>query len=298
MKQRKIALIATLIFALSAALGAFTGVSPLCRPIRNVNAASSKVKLNKTSATMTKGKTLQLKLTGAKKKPTWKSSKPSVASVSKNGKVKAKKTGKATITATLNKKKYKCKITVKSKSTSKNTVSYSASKTDYGAVIIAKNNYSKTMSVTFTCTYYNKSGNAIDTATCSDNALEAGRQCALQGWTTKSYSSFKVNCKVEEASKYISTNASKISILSSNFDADGGVIAEVKNNGKTNEYTLIAAVYYKNGAIVGYDWGYADVKNPRSTDTVQLFHPYGADLQAISADSYKLFVNYSYSYIW
>lgn len=51
---------------------------------------------------------------GASQKVTWKSSKKSVVTVSKNGKLKAKKTGKAIITATAeNGKKASCVVTVK-----------------------------------------------------------------------------------------------------------------------------------------------------------------------------------------
>lgn len=75
--------------------------------------AATKVKLNKSKATLFTGKTLQLKLNGAKGKVTWSSSKKSVATVSKSGKVKAKKNGTATITAKYQGKKYKCIITVK-----------------------------------------------------------------------------------------------------------------------------------------------------------------------------------------
>lgn len=85
-----------------------------------VNAAS-KVKISKTKATLTVGKTLTLKMKGTKKKVKWSSSKKSVATVSSKGKVKAKKAGKATITAKVGKKKYKCKVTVKKKKTEETT---------------------------------------------------------------------------------------------------------------------------------------------------------------------------------
>ena len=73
------------------------------------------VRLNKKTATITEGKTLQLKISGTKQKVKWTSSKKSVASVSSKGKVTARKPGKATITATVGGKKYKCKITVRKK---------------------------------------------------------------------------------------------------------------------------------------------------------------------------------------
>lgn len=78
--------------------------------------AASKIKLSKTKATITKGKTLQLKVKGTKKKVKWSSSSKKIATVSKKGKVTAKKSGKVTITAKVGKKKLKCKITVKNSS--------------------------------------------------------------------------------------------------------------------------------------------------------------------------------------
>ena len=84
--------------------------------------APTKVTLNKTKATVTVGKTLQLKATlpskTASNKLTWTSSNKSVATVNKNGKVTAKKAGTATITVkTFNGKKATCKVTVKKAST-------------------------------------------------------------------------------------------------------------------------------------------------------------------------------------
>lgn len=77
-----------------------------------------KVALNKKSITLYVGKTQKLKVNGTKKKVKWSSSKKSVASVSSSGKVTAKKKGSATITATVGKTKFKCKVTVKKKSSS------------------------------------------------------------------------------------------------------------------------------------------------------------------------------------
>ena len=83
-------------------------------PATNASAAA-KPKLNKKSATIYVGKTVSLKLKNNKKKVKWTSSNKKVATVSNKGKVKGKKAGKATITAKVGNKKYKCKITVKAK---------------------------------------------------------------------------------------------------------------------------------------------------------------------------------------
>ncbi len=77
----------------------------------------TKVKLNKKTKTLAKGKTFKLKATLTPKTAvtllTWKSSNKKVATVTQKGKVKAKKKGTAVITVkTHNGKKAKCKIKV------------------------------------------------------------------------------------------------------------------------------------------------------------------------------------------
>ena len=75
----------------------------------------AKVSLNKTKVTLTVGKTVTLKVKGTKSKVKWSSTKKSVASVSKKGKVKARKAGKAYIVAKVGAKKYRCRVIVKAK---------------------------------------------------------------------------------------------------------------------------------------------------------------------------------------
>jgi len=74
---------------------------------------AAKIKLSKSKLTLYVKKTATLKVKGTKKKAKWSSSNKKVATVSKKGKVTAVKAGKATITAKIGKKNYKCKVTVK-----------------------------------------------------------------------------------------------------------------------------------------------------------------------------------------
>ena len=70
------------------------------------------IKLNKSSLSLVEGKSATLKVTGTKKKVTWKSNKKSVATVTSKGKVTAKAPGHAVISATVGKTTKKCKVTV------------------------------------------------------------------------------------------------------------------------------------------------------------------------------------------
>ena len=65
----------------------------------SVTLSASKIKLNKTKLTMTKGQTYKLIVKNNNKPVKWSSSKKKVASVTKKGRVTAKKKGKTNITA-------------------------------------------------------------------------------------------------------------------------------------------------------------------------------------------------------
>ena len=84
----------------------------------NVSAAA---KLNKKKITISVGQTVKLKVKKNRKKVKWKSSNKKIVTVSKKGKIKGKKVGKATITAKIGKKKLKCKVKVVAKKTKNDT---------------------------------------------------------------------------------------------------------------------------------------------------------------------------------
>lgn len=98
------------VIALLLALATVSDAVPVITSPVTVEAASA-IKLSKSKLTMGLGDTYTLKLAGAKN-PVWKSSNSKIAVV-KNGKVIAKKTGKATISATYKGKSYKCTVLVK-----------------------------------------------------------------------------------------------------------------------------------------------------------------------------------------
>ncbi len=121
--KKCICVVMTLAMAQSIAVTSFAAAAPTMTTSTSASTtakktvAPTKVTLNKTSATLVKGKTLTLKATltpsNASTKFTWSSSDKSVATVNSAGKVKALKKGTATITVkTSNGKKATCKITV------------------------------------------------------------------------------------------------------------------------------------------------------------------------------------------
>lgn len=118
-----------------------------------VTVKNKPVKLNQTKVTLNAGKKFKLKLTNAKGKVKWSSSKKKVAAVSSKGVVKAKKAGKAVISAKVGGKKYKCTFTVKKKN--------AVAKTIVG---------SKTMSYTKNTATISKVKTTLDPATLKKNA--------------------------------------------------------------------------------------------------------------------------------
>ena len=81
-------------------------------PVGTANAAKVP-KISRKSVNICIGDSAKLKIKNTKKSAKWKSGNKKVVSVSKKGKVTAKKSGSTKVIARIGKKKYKCKVTVK-----------------------------------------------------------------------------------------------------------------------------------------------------------------------------------------
>lgn len=84
----------------------------LCFNLTAPATALAAVKLSKTMLTLDISETYTLKISGTSNSVKWTTSNKKIATVSSKGKVSAKAEGTATITATVSKKQYKCKVTV------------------------------------------------------------------------------------------------------------------------------------------------------------------------------------------
>lgn len=90
-----------------------TGLLILMLLLLLMPAEASAAGISRRSKTLLKGQSFTLRVKGSSKKVKWSSSKRSVAQVNSAGVVKARKAGKAVITAKVGKKKYKCTVTVR-----------------------------------------------------------------------------------------------------------------------------------------------------------------------------------------
>ena len=130
-------------------------------------------RISSSKLTMIKGQSRTLKITGLKKrqKITWKSSNSKIVAVNKAGKLQAKAKGSATITGTVSKRKYTCKVTVQAPKLNKTSVTLKAGQTyqlkldGTNQKITWKSSNSKIVTVNKTGKLFAKSaGNATITA--------------------------------------------------------------------------------------------------------------------------------------
>lgn len=263
------------------------------------------VKISKTSLTLVSGKTATLKITGTTKSVKWASSKKAVATVSSKGKVTAKSAGTATITATVNGKKYVCKVTVmEAFSAAKAAKNIKSTESDLGngVVTVLENDYIYPVSLSATAVYYDESGDMIGTSSADNYYFEKGKKCALYltgpydaNYDSVKYNSYKITYAATQLSSSIKSNLSDI-LLDSNFGADN-VMVSVKNNGKlTAEFTLVSIVFYNEGNVVGYDYTYTDANAPGNTSYLQFSYPHNENYETIQPDDFEVFVNGSYYY--
>lgn len=130
-------------------------------------------RISSSKLTMIKGQSRTLKITGLKKgqKISWKSSNSKIVAVNKAGKLQAKAKGSATITGTVSKRKYTCKVTVQAPKLNKTAVTLKVSQTyqlklsGTNQKITWKSSNSKIVTVNKTGKLFAKSaGNATVTA--------------------------------------------------------------------------------------------------------------------------------------
>ncbi len=130
-------------------------------------------RISSSKLTMIKGQSRTLKITGLKKgqKITWKSSNSKIVTVNKAGKLQAKAKGSATITGTVSKRKYTCKVTVQAPKLNKTSITLKVGQTyqlklsGTNQKITWKSSNSKIVTVNKTGKLFAKSaGNATITA--------------------------------------------------------------------------------------------------------------------------------------
>lgn len=100
-------------------------------PAGTICVAEASPRISSSKLTMIKGQSRTLKITGLKKGPkiTWKSSNSKIVAVNKAGKLQAKAKGSATITGTVSKRKYTCKVTVQAPKLNKTAVTLKVGQT-------------------------------------------------------------------------------------------------------------------------------------------------------------------------
>lgn len=267
-------------------------------------------KLSKSSFSVYKGKSYQLKMQNTKQEYKWSSKNKSVAIVTSKGKVTGKKAGTTYIYAkSASGKTFKCKVTVKNpksssdfssgnsnssanKPSDKGKVTYSAVSIPKGAVLTITNGCNYSVAVDISVAFclngkINSVANIYDTC-----AIEPGRKyiTKVNNYNGGEWNSLKVNLSTKKIN--LECNAKNIS-YTANLGTRGVVIS-AKNNGKTNWGTYFVVVYYKNGKVIDCDEVFANIQNSGSSDYVESSFPYDKDFNTIIPDRYEVYVNASY----
>lgn len=191
-----------------------------------VPVSAATVKINKTKATICTGQTLQLKMVGTKAKTKW-SSNSRNAVVNSTGKVTAKARGKATITAKIGKKSYRCMIIIESPKISSTSVSLYKGKTAQLKMLNTKQKYRWT------------SSNA-KVVTVSSTGKVSGKNVGTAYVSARSASGKTFKCKVT-----VKNTPSKLKMLLPNQKecGDADFFIEYNSQRSTNGKTVLMQLY-------------------------------------------------------
>lgn len=257
-------------------------------------------KISNSSLTLIKGSSQTLSLTGNTQKVKWSTSNKNIATVNSKGKVTAKKNGTATITATIGKKKFTCKVTVKKLSNKylSQNVTYESYEAPNELIVKFTNNNNVNLQCYFEVVYYDESGNMIFTDDFFKNyfnVIETGKdQIAYFSYPKDDYSRYKikVSSKLQNSAIGMVDNIKVTSSSSSN-----GVTAKIQNtSSKTASVTYIYVLYYKNNKVVGYDWNNIYDFKGGDSKYLHLSNPYDENYKDIPFDRYEIFVCDTFRY--
>jgi hypothetical protein len=262
--------------------------------------------ISKSKLSLTVGNTSTIKLNGTKQKVTWKSSKPKIASVT-NGKIEALAKGETTITATVLKKKYTCKLTVKEKkttfsaSTAKKKISKQIVEVNHSIFVMLESNYDFATDVTAKCIFYNAKGKEITSHLDGVELLEKGHKGVLEFETLSSYSSYEIiyeYTKALDGQDYKSiTNKLKLSTVYKRGVYRDNITLTVKNTSNYDNFycTVVIIFYDENDEIVDIETEVFRTIKAKDTSSEELSLPYDKDTyEDIDYTRYEAYVSYGY----
>ena len=263
--------------------------------------------ISKSKISLEKGNTYTLKVKNTKRTIKWSSSNKSIATVNSKGKVTAKKAGTVTITAKVGNKKLKCKVNVVSPDYKKK-VSTSYTKLVDGDILVSMTNKGKEKLdyVSVDVKFY-KNGSLLDSKMTNTVCLPVGKTAygkvsvpVDSNYKDIEYDQIKITVTAASVYEYAPYKnvSSNLSVTSSKSQiAYYGVIGEATNTGDSEiKSAEVGVIYYKDGKIIDYDVEYVYSLKSGATETMKFSSPYDANYNELEFDSYKVIINYAYTY--
>lgn len=203
--------------------------------------------LSNKSISLEEGKTKTLKVKGPKKSITWKSSNKKVATVSSKGVVKAKKAGKATITAKCGGHSLTCKVTV-----NKKPVSYSQMAKKMKAFARKNKNFTfKTINAGKECRLYARGVSDSDKSKIDSQGFVMGMSVMPYIQLVKKSNKTELRLRVEGHIIEYSINSTRLSCSQLKLTTSNRRINyTMKQTYGRNAYDYSNGIY--SGEIVGY----------------------------------------------
>jgi hypothetical protein len=266
------------------------------------------IKLNKSSITLDEGKSYSLRLDGTSNTPKWSSNNKEVAKISVDGKITAVKAGVATITASLNSKKYTCKVTVKdvltSEEASANIILYEAAEVDENLIVVLQNNNNIDLMVEVNVTFFDDNENMLSTEDQYVKTMKAGGKSVFtfdypydSNYDKVEYSRFEVTPSVDLENPLFKLRSYANDIaIDSNIGANG-ILAKVTNSSDNFlDCIELSVLFLQDDIIVGSEQESVYDLKPDKSENIEFRIPYDQEYNHISFDNYIIIVNEAYTY--
>lgn len=176
-------------------------------------------------------------------------------------------------------------------------ITSSGAVTDLGKLVVFVTNGNEiAVDMEIEVEFYDAAGTIVGSGDEDLQAVGPNAETAVQIWSTPStFDNYKIYVDVEASSD--DSYFDQVELIHNNTGES--IAVQVKNNSQeTIQFVEVSVVYYQADRVVGFDSGLESDINPERSANFTLGYPYNAEYSEVAFDSYKVFINGAYSYVF
>ncbi len=152
--------------------------------------------------------------------------------------------------------------------------------------------------------FYDQEGNILSTNYSTAYSFLPGQTIVVfvylpmdESYKKVEHASYELLFNVDMDSFYLDDNLIDKLTVQSNVGSDKGVVAVITNTADVSMDSIeLACIYYEDGEVVGFDWGYGYDLSAGSSTSLNFYPPYDEHYSTLPYDDYEIYINTALHY--